>query len=246
MWTSQYDACLSVAHASYPVFVHRLARLLHASFRPRLQTSDLAAVIALALCYPSPPSGWERTFTSKLLSMPSTQRSRWRGGRYRVGEVGSLGSHRPINCGSQGGPCDPSTKNHAGGTPAASLLRGYHTLLHPRGRKVRTTLPLLSGPSGSAAHPGIPSPTLRKAEVVTRHGDEPSVCPAVFLHPDAEEAVEHCRHSVSEENSSPARHSQPGGSGAAHRRGLHSVSSHPAHDPLRHRSPQRRVDAPKD
>src|SRR5437588_12154921 len=172
--------------------------------------------------------------------------SRWRGGRYRVGEVGSLGSHRPINCGSQGGPCDPSTKNHAGGTPAASLLRGYHTLLHPRGRKVRTTLPLLSGPSGSAAHPGIPSPTLRKAEVVTRHGDEPSVCPAVFLHPDAEEAVEHCRHSVSEENSSPARHSQPGGSGAAHRRGLHSVSSHPAHDPLRHRSPQRRVDAPKD
>src|SRR5438105_708146 len=43
--------------------------------------SDLASVIALALCYPSPPSGWGRTFTSKLLSMPSTQRSRWRGGR---------------------------------------------------------------------------------------------------------------------------------------------------------------------
>src|SRR5205807_8478358 len=76
MWTSQYVACLSDAHASYPVFVHRLARLLHASFRPRLQTSDLAAVIALALCYPSPPSGWGRTFTSKLLSMPSTHRHR--------------------------------------------------------------------------------------------------------------------------------------------------------------------------
>src|SRR5205807_6745927 len=75
MWTSQYVARSSDAHASYPVFVHRLARLLHASFRPRLQTSDLAAVIALALCYPSPPSGWGRTFTSKLLSMPSTQRA---------------------------------------------------------------------------------------------------------------------------------------------------------------------------
>src|SRR5713101_310632 len=84
MWTSQYVARSSDAHASYPVFVHRLARLLHASFRPRLQTSDLAAAIALAFCYPSPPSGWGRTLTSKLLSMPSTQLSRWRGGRYRV------------------------------------------------------------------------------------------------------------------------------------------------------------------
>src|SRR5713226_7620896 len=84
MWTSQYVARSSDAHASCPVFVHRLARLLHASFRPRWQTSDLAAAIALAFCYPSPPSSWERTFTSQLLSMPSTQRSRSRGGRYRV------------------------------------------------------------------------------------------------------------------------------------------------------------------
>src|ERR1700685_3040132 len=91
MWTSQYVARSSDAHALYPVFVHRLARLLHASFRPRLQTSDLAAAIALAFCYPSPPSGWERTFTSKLLSMPSTQRSRWRGGRFRVLEGNNLG-----------------------------------------------------------------------------------------------------------------------------------------------------------
>src|SRR5215467_12932341 len=52
----------------------------------------------------------------------SSERSRSRGGRCRVGEVGSCGAHRQINCGSQGGPCDPSTKNHAGGTPASSLL----------------------------------------------------------------------------------------------------------------------------
>src|SRR6266852_5248047 len=157
MWTSQYVARLSDAHASYPVFVHRLARLLHASFRPRLPTSDLAAAIALAFRYPSPPSGWERTFTSKLLSMPSTQRSRWRGGRCRVGEVGSRGTCGQINCGSQGGPCDPSTQNHAGGTPASSLLRGYHTTLYPLGRKIRTTLPLLSRSPGSAAYSGISS-----------------------------------------------------------------------------------------
>ena len=57
----------------------------------------------------------QRTFTSWLLNMPSTQRSRSRGGRCRVGEVGSIGAHGHINFGSQGGPCDPSTKNHAGG-----------------------------------------------------------------------------------------------------------------------------------
>jgi len=35
-----------------------------------------------------------------------------------VGEVGSSGTSHQINCGSQG-PCVPSTKNHAGGTPAS-------------------------------------------------------------------------------------------------------------------------------
>jgi len=64
----------------------------------------------------------QRTFTSKLLSMPSTQRSRWRGGRYRVGEAGSAGGCPQIDCGSQGGPCDPFTQNDAGGTPASSLF----------------------------------------------------------------------------------------------------------------------------
>ena len=57
-----------------------------------------------------------------------------------------------ISFGSQGGPCDPSTKNHAGGTPATSLLTGYHTTLYPHGRKIRTALPLLSRSPGPAAY----------------------------------------------------------------------------------------------
>jgi hypothetical protein len=36
----------------YPVFVHRAAGLLHASFRPHL------AVTPLRFANPSPPSGW--------------------------------------------------------------------------------------------------------------------------------------------------------------------------------------------
>ena len=41
-------------YASYPVLVHRLVRLLHASFRPRLATTPLRFAIT------SPPSGCEK------------------------------------------------------------------------------------------------------------------------------------------------------------------------------------------
>jgi len=40
----------------YPVFVHRAAGLLHASFRPHL------AVTPLHFANPSPPSGWVKDF----------------------------------------------------------------------------------------------------------------------------------------------------------------------------------------
>ena len=50
------DARSPDAHASYPVFVHRLALLLPASFRPRL------AATPLRFANPSPPSGWVEDF----------------------------------------------------------------------------------------------------------------------------------------------------------------------------------------
>jgi hypothetical protein len=53
-------------------FVHRLAHLLYASFRPRLATVALAFLLALHLHQVGPG-----TCTPKLLSMPSTQLSRW-------------------------------------------------------------------------------------------------------------------------------------------------------------------------
>jgi hypothetical protein len=40
----------------YPIFVHRAAALLHASFRPRLATTPLR------FANPSPPSGWIKDF----------------------------------------------------------------------------------------------------------------------------------------------------------------------------------------
>src|SRR5664279_3798876 len=49
----------------HPVLVHRLAPLLHASFRPRLTTTPLRFAI------PSPPSGWEED-----LHLPAVEHAR--------------------------------------------------------------------------------------------------------------------------------------------------------------------------
>src|SRR5271169_4919226 len=54
------------------------------------------------------------------------------------------------------------------------------------------------------------------------------------------------RYSLSEETPPPAHHSQSGRDRPTHRRGSDCLLSHPAHDALRHRRPQRRVDALKD
>ena len=70
-------------------------------------------------------------------------------------------------------------------------------LLYPlRWKDSRNTSTALRTAWARRAHSGVPGPTLHGAEAVTRHGNQPSVCPAVFLHPDTEEAVEHYRHSV--------------------------------------------------
>src|SRR5258708_22098860 len=49
IWTSQYVARSSDAHALYSVLVHRLAHLLDASFRPRLAAIALASSLTLHL-----------------------------------------------------------------------------------------------------------------------------------------------------------------------------------------------------
>jgi len=74
---------------------------------------------------------------------------------------------------------------------------------------------------------------------------QPSVCPALPLHPDAQETLEHCRHSLSQEALSPAHHSQSGRSSTAHRCCADSLLSHHFDDPLRHRRASHRDHAPE-
>src|SRR5271157_4735124 len=53
----------------HPVFVHRLAPLLHAALRPRLATTPLRFTI------PSPPSGWEED--SHLQAVEHARHTKW-------------------------------------------------------------------------------------------------------------------------------------------------------------------------
>src|SRR5215469_9125149 len=85
MWTSRYVARSSGASAFYPVLVHRLARLLDASFRPRLATVALASSLGLHLH----PVG-QRTFTSKLLSNAQHTTKPLARGTLRVCAVGRI------------------------------------------------------------------------------------------------------------------------------------------------------------
>jgi integrase/recombinase XerD len=90
-------------------------------------------------------------------------------------------------------------------------------------------------PPGTAAHPRVPSPALHRAQADSWVGNQPSLRPALPLHPDAQEALEHCRHSLSQEALSPAHHSESGRSSTAHRCRTNSLLSHHFDDPLRDR-----------
>ena len=69
-------------YAFYPVLVHRLVRLLHASFRPRLATTPLRFAIT------SPPSGCEKDFHLRAVEHARhTMKSRPVGGRLRSPSV---------------------------------------------------------------------------------------------------------------------------------------------------------------
>src|SRR5215470_17664928 len=93
MWTSRYVARSSGASAFYPVLVHRRARLLDASFRPRLATVALASSLGLHLHLVG-----QRTFTSELLSNAQHTTNPLTRGTLRVLLFGRATAMSKINC----------------------------------------------------------------------------------------------------------------------------------------------------
>src|SRR5579864_3859846 len=97
------------------VFVHRLPRWLHVYFGPHL-----TAVALDDHHWPIAP---------KLLSMPSTQLSRWRGGRSLVRDSRGRLTLRL----QEGGFCNPTSSTDGGRTRSSQLFAWNDALLHPRG-----------------------------------------------------------------------------------------------------------------
>jgi hypothetical protein len=64
-------------------------------------------------------AGSSRLFSAGALAIRGFERSRWRGGRFRVLEVSSCGGFEISWVTEKGGPCDPTTQNDAGRTPAS-------------------------------------------------------------------------------------------------------------------------------
>src|SRR5208283_3333725 len=75
------------------------------------------------------------------------------------------------------------------------------------------------------------------------HRDATTCGSAVLLHADDQESLERSRHTVPEEDETPAQHLEPGRGGPPHRLVPDSVSSHGIDDTLWHGGTARRVGA---
>src|ERR1700683_4945164 len=74
----------------------------------------------------------------------------------------------------------------------------------------------LSDPVRTGTHPPVSSSVIRPTKVSTEHCDATPRRFAILLHQDAEETMEHCRHSVSQESTTSADHPEHGRSCSTH------------------------------
>ena len=113
----------------------------------------------------------------------------------------------------------------------------------------RTLLPVLSPFTRSVrseAHPRVSGGVVQEVEVGAEHG-EPAIGGAAFLlHPDAQEGLERGGNSVSEKDIPLAHDSQSGRGRSPDRLRPDSLSSHRAHDALRHRDAAGRIGSLED
>ncbi len=90
-------------YASNPVLVHRLVRLLHASFRPRLATTPLRFAIT------SPPSGCQGDFHPRAVEHARHTTEKSRRPRGRRDKLGSLPGYLTVNDAVAVSVSDPET-----------------------------------------------------------------------------------------------------------------------------------------
>src|SRR5260370_36792030 len=71
--------------------------------------------------------------------------------------------------GSQGGPCDPTTNDDAGGTPASELLSDYNAHVSADRPRFRQVLQPVARSTRSRRDPRLPSPSVRRSKAGGSH-----------------------------------------------------------------------------
>src|ERR1017187_9138284 len=115
------------------------------------------------------------------------------GGSSGVAGISTFMSRTPgewRNVGQKEVPCDPSTKNDAGRTPASQSVQAYRGML-PAGRGgVRSLLQAPTRPVGAGTDPTVPGTPVYRPEIGRQHGRTTSFGSPVLLRQDPEAELE--------------------------------------------------------
>src|SRR5258708_27369282 len=95
-------------------------------------------------------------------------------------------------------PCDLSTKDDAGGTPAPEFIQAYRGVLRARRGRVLPVPPACSRPVRAGADTAVSGAPVYRPEARCQHGGTTPFGAAVFLHPDFEAQLEGRRNSLSQ------------------------------------------------
>src|ERR1039457_3936854 len=145
------------------------------------------------------------------------------------------------NVGHKEVPCDPSTKNDAGRTPASQSVQAYRGML-PAGRGgVRSLLQAPTRPVGAGTDPTVPGTPVYRPEIGRQHGRTTSFGSPVLLRQDPEAELERSRDTLAQTTDSVPRRPEPGGGPAVDRVRRQPAAPRLAADAVRDRATTRRT-----
>src|SRR5437588_6498460 len=124
---------------------------------------------------------------SKTMLTPSRKAAKthsYAGGACRGGQMTAA-----LFCGSQGGPCDPTTKNDAGGTPASKLLSDYRKRLPENCGSLCQALPTSTGPAWAGTNPRLSGVPVQREEAECAHSRAPHGSVTILFLQDAEASI---------------------------------------------------------
>src|ERR1017187_7660793 len=147
------------------------------------------------------------------------------------------------NVGHKEVPCDPSTKNDAGRTPASQSVQAYRGML-PAGRGgVRSLLQAPTRPVGAGTDPTVPGTPVYRPEIGRQHVRRTYFGSPGLLRQGPEAELERSRDTLSQTTDSVARRPEPGGGPAVDRVRRQPAAPRLAADAVRDRATTRRTGA---